>query len=111
MGDGVRARQLHSGRLLPQVYAYNFKTRKICFTDDLIFAPEKVGLFQPLILPENVEDVDKLMKDIDEVDRISNNLIQSNEATILIQSTEPTTEAAALARQDLARLATGQEFA
>lgn len=103
--------QMEGGRLLPQVYAYNFKTRKICFTDDLIFAPEKVGLFQLLILPENVEDVDKLMKDIDEVDRISNNLIQSNEATILIQSTEPTTEAAALARQDLARLATGQEFA
>jgi hypothetical protein len=103
--------EMDGGLLLPQVYAYNFKTRKICFTDDLIFAPKKVGLFQLLILPDNIEDVDKLIKNVGDVDNISNNLIQSGQATILIQSTQASTEAAALPKQDVARLATGEEFA
>ena len=106
--------EMQGGLLLPQVYAYNFKTRKICFTDDLIFAPEKVGLFQLLILPDDIDvDVDKLIKNVGDVDRISSNLIRSDEATILIQSTQAgtSTEAAALPKQDLARLATGEEFA
>jgi hypothetical protein len=103
--------EMDGGLLLPQVYAYNFKTRKISFTDDLIFAPKKVGLFQLLILPDSIEDVDKLIKDVGDVDRISNNLIQSGQATILIQSTQASTEAAPLPKQDIARLATGEEFA
>lgn len=103
--------EMEGGLLLPQVYAYDLKTQKVCFTDDLIFAPQKAGLFQLLILPDGLDDLHTLTQGIDDVDRVSRNLLQSNEATILIQSTTASTGSMALPQQDVARLATGEEFA
>ncbi|KIW12496.1 hypothetical protein PV08_09773 [Exophiala spinifera] len=103
--------EMEGGLLLPQVYAYDFKTRRVCFTDDLIFAPHKTGLFQLLILPDSVDDCSRLINGINEVDRVSNNLLSSNEATILLQSTKVPTGSTAFPQQDIARLAAGNEFA
>ncbi|KAK6373536.1 hypothetical protein LTS17_008028 [Exophiala oligosperma] len=103
--------EMEGGLLLPQVYAYDFKTQKVCFTDDLIFGPQKTGLFQLLILPDGLDDFNRLTKGISDIDRVSKNLLRSNEATILIQSTNASTGSMTLPQQDVARLATGTEFA
>lgn len=103
--------EMGGGVLLPQVYAYNFKTEKICFTDDLIFSQDKTGLFQLLILPDDVAGLHGLTDALDDVDEASSNLIRSEEATILIQSIEPLAESCVLPEQNVARIATGDEFA
>ncbi|KIV79074.1 hypothetical protein PV11_06661 [Exophiala sideris] len=103
--------EMEGGVLLPQVYAYSFKTEKICFTDDLIFTPDKTGLFQLLILPDDVADLDVLMNVLDSVDDISPDLMRCEEATILIQSTKILPGSISIPRQEIARLATADEFA
>lgn len=99
------------GLLLPQVYAYNFRTRSVCFTDDLIFSPEKSGLFQLLVLPESTSEVDDLLCGLLDIDSLSNDLVRSREATVLIQSVTGAFQPTAAHAQDMARIATGAEFA
>lgn len=99
------------GLLLPQVYAYNFKTRKVNFTDDLIFATKKTGLFQLLILPNRVEDIDSLIKGLEDIDQVSGKLLSSAEATIVVQSSKSSSTPTVFPRQDVTRIATADEFA
>ena len=105
---------MEGGVLLPQVYALDFKTNKVRFTDDLIFSPEKTGLFQLLILPENVGEVDRLTADLHELDKISGPLLFLSEATVIIQSSNSnftTTTSENLTLSSIARIATASEFA
>ncbi|KAL2431441.1 hypothetical protein ABEF95_008940 [Exophiala dermatitidis] len=99
------------GFLLPQVYAYNFKTKSVCFTDDLIFSPGKTGLFQLLVLPDSPREVDALLEGIEDIDGLSDNLLRSKEATVLIQSVDCTLTSPPGYVQNAARIATGAEFA
>ena len=100
------------GLLLPQVYAFDFRSNKVKFTDDLIFSASKKGIFQLLILPNKLDDVESLTTDLEEIDILSDGLLVADEATVIIQSTE----ASILSRhpeikQTLARIASGDEFA
>ncbi|KAK4941597.1 hypothetical protein LTR10_018474 [Elasticomyces elasticus] len=103
--------EMEGGVLLPQVYAYSFQTDKTCFTDDLIFSPGKTGLFQLLILPDDVADLDSLMDALDDVDQNSSDLIRWEEATILIQSTKASPGLTNMSEGGITRLATADEFA
>ncbi|EXJ82936.1 hypothetical protein A1O3_06753 [Capronia epimyces CBS 606.96] len=103
--------EMRGGLLIPQVYAYNFKTNGICFTDDLIFSPAKTGLFQLLVLPDSPSEVDALLDHLQDIDKLSNDLLRSREATVLIQSVGCAFEPSTVPPQDLARIATGDEFA
>lgn len=100
------------GMNLPQVYAWDLKTRKLSFTDDLLFSPNKKGLFQLLILPKSVEEIKGLTNDIKDIDTISNGLIRPDEATVLIQSTDSRLSLnGSQYAQVITRLATAEEFA
>jgi hypothetical protein len=104
--------EMGGGRNMPQVYACDTRTQRVSFTDDLIFAPGKTGLFQLLILPDSQYDLDLMEEDFKEINQISNEFLDSKEATILIQSTDPSiTLTSKQHAKDVARLATSDEFA
>lgn len=97
---------------LPQVYAYDLKSKRLSFTDDLLFSKGKRGLFQLLILPTSMDEIEVLTNDIKDIDTISNGLIRSDEATVLVQSTD--SQMSLNGRQYdhiITRLATAEEFA
>ncbi|KAK5052037.1 hypothetical protein LTR84_002841 [Exophiala bonariae] len=97
---------------LPQVYAFDLKSKQIAFTDDLLFSPEKRGLFQLLILPRSVEETEDLTKDLKEIEDVSNGLIRADEATVLIQSIDPRLSLNGRHYdQTITRLAIAEEFA
>ncbi|KAJ9610395.1 hypothetical protein H2200_005172 [Cladophialophora chaetospira] len=100
------------GLLLPQVYAFNFRTNKIEFTDDLIFSSEKKGLLQLLVLPDESRDIPALTKGLDEINNLSAGLLLSKEATVIVQSIKASASAEDMSiPQNLARIADGNEFA
>lgn len=104
--------EMGGGLNLPQVYAYNFRTQKVCFTDDLIFSTGKTGLFQLVILPNNIKEIEPLTRDLPDINHLSENLILSEEATVLIQSTKASLSPAEISiPQQIARIAPGDEFA
>lgn len=106
MGD------MSGGVNLPQVYACDLKTKQLSFTDDLLFSTTKKGLFQLLVLPSSVEELEVLTNEIKDIDAISNGFIRADEATVVIQSTDP--QLSLNGRQYdqvVTRLATAEEFA
>jgi hypothetical protein len=106
MGD------MDGGVNLPQVYACDLKTKQLSFTDDLLFSPKKKGLFQLLILPSSVEELEVLTHGLEDIDTISNGFIRADEATIVIQSTDSRLSLNGQQYdQVVTRLATAEEFA
>ncbi|KIX03110.1 uncharacterized protein Z518_06660 [Rhinocladiella mackenziei CBS 650.93] len=101
--------EMGGGLLLPQVYAYTFKTNRVSFTDDLIFSVDKTGLFQLLILPDSLDDIGAFTDGLKDIDAISHNLLRSDEATVLVQSSK--TSSLLAHRNKAARIATAEEFA
>ena len=100
------------GLQLPQVYAFNFRTGEVEFTDDLIFSPAKKGLFQLLVLPDDVGEVGLLAQGLEDINCLSENLLFAEEATFLVQSTKTSIAANDISvQQEVARIATGEEFA
>lgn len=102
----------HGGMLLPQVYAWDFKSERVKFSDDLIFAPEKTGLFQLLLLPDSPEEAEDLVVVARNV--TSKGFITTEEATVLIQDDGvQSSQAQHLAGHGfgVARVATEEEFA
>ncbi|ETI26137.1 hypothetical protein G647_02914 [Cladophialophora carrionii CBS 160.54] len=100
------------GLLLPQVYAFNFRTNKIEFTDDLIFSEDNTGLFQLLVLPDKVAEVEPLTRGLEDINGLSDGLLLAEEATVIIQSTKVSLSAEDVpVQQQLARIAGGDEFA
>jgi len=100
------------GRLLPQVYAWDYPSKKVKFSDDLIFAPDKKASLQLLLLPDSPEDANNLLMSIDDVK--GNDYVRTEEATVLIQKHDiQPTEIQQLVDhgKPLARVATGEEFA
>ncbi|EXJ74328.1 uncharacterized protein A1O5_02624 [Cladophialophora psammophila CBS 110553] len=103
--------EMGGGLLLPQIYAFNFRKNTIEFTDDLIFSPDKKGLFQLLVLPDRVDQIESLTRDLENISQLSDTLLLGEEATILIQSTSASISAGDMPTQQVARVATGDEFA
>ncbi|KAI9048859.1 hypothetical protein LZ554_006716 [Drepanopeziza brunnea f. sp. 'monogermtubi'] len=90
----------YGGITLPQVYCAPTSTPAaatataaavaVQFSDDVIFATNKRGLFQLLVLVQSLADVDaarESLLDID-IDRLSNDYIRADEATFLVQQSE-----------------------
>ena len=76
------------GLLMPQVYCAPIDTQDrkghVRFTDDVIFAPEKKGLFQVVVLLRNLGDVESARRELQDLDRVSDGEIRGDEATFII---------------------------
>jgi hypothetical protein len=100
------------GKLLPQVYAWDFATERVKFSDDIIFAAGKRGLFQLLLLSPSTEDAKDLVLAAKRLPR--NAFIDAEEATVLIQNEHVQSSQIQLLTShglSVARVATGEEFA
>jgi len=102
----------HGGLLLPQVYAWDFSSDRVIFSDDLVFTPVKKGLFQLLLLPSSPEEAKTLLAATSDVTQ--NRFFIADEATVLIQNCgvqrsriQQLLETGVV----VARVATGEEFA
>lgn len=101
----------HGGRQLPQVYVKDLKSEKIHFSDDLIFAPQKKGLFQLLLIPGSTEEATDLMLAVKAVQ--SNSFISMDEATVIVQSLNPVSipkQEVLFQSTSVGRVASGEEF-
>jgi hypothetical protein len=92
----------------------------VTFTDDVIFAKEKEGLFQLIVLVDSAEEALHARAELDDVDRISGGDLLSEEATFLIQKLSPSTTShndklrtskALENHTDVYRIASGEVFA
>lgn len=103
---------MSGGINLPQVYACDLQTKHLSFTDDLLFSPRKKGLFQLLILPSSIDELEELKNGLGDIDTISNGLVRADEATVIIQSTDSRLSLDGRQYdQVVTRLATADEFA
>ncbi|KAK4549384.1 hypothetical protein LTR36_006381 [Oleoguttula mirabilis] len=99
---------------LPQVYArpLDGPTDTVAFTDDLIFARHKKGLFQLLVMVDEASQVDAVVKVAEGTPGLFGDFIRQGEATLLVNDL-------AASRSDIrdrigwtiARIASGDEFA
>lgn len=110
------------GVCLPQVYCRSLQSSvspekaTVQFTDDVIFTRSKQGLFQLVVLADNVEEAETLLGSIDNTDlhSLSKGLLSEKEATCLVHDTEASLatshgiQSAAAGR--VYRIATGEEF-
>lgn len=102
----------HGGMLLPQVYTWDFTSQRVRFSDDLIFAPEKTGIFQLLLLPDSPEEAEELVAATRNIK--SNEFINTEEATVLIHNYGVQSNRAQQLMGHgvrVARVASGEEFA
>lgn len=102
----------HGGMLFPQVYAWDFKSDRVTFSDDLIFASQKKGLFQLVILPDSPEEAMALLSRVKDIPPSS--FVLPSEATAIIQNSGGhSSRYQQLIRTGftVARVATGEEFA
>ena len=98
------------GLLLPQVYARDFRSSKVAFSDDLIFPESKRGLLQLLVLPDSAEEARQMLQELRNIPRSKH--VLADEATILIQREVVDPSKVQLDGDTVvARVATGDEFA
>ncbi|KAJ6440665.1 oligopeptide transporter [Purpureocillium lavendulum] len=107
---------LRGGRNFPQVYAKQITNKQpddeaVHFTDDLIFASHKVGLFQVVVMLYSTDDDDDSFdpKSLAGLREISGGCIRGDEATVFLNRTEPPLVNAGA--EAIYRLATADEFA
>lgn len=98
------------GSLLPQVYAVNLQDTSVLFSDDMIFAPWKIGTFQLVILVDAIEEAADALNELGDVVELSGGLILEDEATVIVQDTMQEMKTS-LRHKCLIRLATSDEFA
>lgn len=101
------------GRNLPQVYVTSINTAvqppKVLFSDDVLFAPQKKGLFQLAVLLQSPNDAMTIDQGLAGLQQASHGALREDEATLFLNSTE--TPAVDLKERPMYRLATGAEFA
>ncbi|KAF3396168.1 hypothetical protein F1880_007280 [Penicillium rolfsii] len=81
----------HNGGLcLPQVYCKPLgkSNQDVFFTDDVIFGPEKKGMFQLLVYAKTLDRVSAARQDVADIDDMSHGQIRANEATFLVETVE-----------------------
>ncbi|KAH7416689.1 monooxygenase [Cadophora sp. MPI-SDFR-AT-0126] len=104
----------HGGISLPQVYCAPLlscsKNLKVQFTDDVIFAKGKKGMFQILVLLRNISDLVKFKTALEGIDELAGDFLFGREATFLVQDSEARS-AGTEGGDNVYRLATGEEFA
>ncbi|KAK0262738.1 hypothetical protein LTR35_017666 [Friedmanniomyces endolithicus] len=102
---------LGGGLNLPQVYAMDFATDQVVFTDDLIFAPFKKGLFQLLALVDNSDKIHAALQQIQGVADLTSSRVREDEATVLVHDLHAEYQNATPSQVQIARIASGEEFA
>lgn len=101
--------QYGGGGNFPQVYCMKLDGKnKVQFTDDVIFAEDKKALFQIIVLLEKAGDLQQAQAGLLGVGKASNGVVQEEDATFIIHSTDP--QLPAINGRDVYRLATGVEF-
>ncbi|KAJ5564452.1 hypothetical protein N7513_000694 [Penicillium frequentans] len=101
--------EYNGGVCLPQVYckAVGDPHGDVFFTDDVIFGPQKRGLFQLMVYLKDVNELPTAQKEIMDIDDHSNGEIRATDATFLIE--DPSSQLSDAAH-NVFRLATGGEF-
>ena len=108
---------LGGGICFPQVYCRRIGEKQdssnVMFTDDLIFARHKKGIFQVVALLDWVEEVPRAAADLEDAQNLSKGLVLPGDATYIIQDPSATTTGTSqeLSEYTIARIATGDEFA
>jgi hypothetical protein len=109
---------LGGGRCFPQVYCVPLEAGKdnerVAFTDDIIFAPEKKGLFQLVVLLDSVDEIRTAAQALHDVEKLSQGAIITSEATFAIHDTLAAIEsnlALPSGSGKAVRIATASEFA
>jgi hypothetical protein len=111
--------QYAGGNCFPQVYSSGLdgaqNAGQVAFTDDLIHAPIKEGLFQVVILVDRVDEVGTAVRALTGLSRLSRGLVREDEATIFVHDFKAKLpidwkfEVGQMVQ--LARIATAAEFA
>ncbi|KAL6884457.1 hypothetical protein GGI43DRAFT_322659 [Trichoderma evansii] len=101
------------GGNFPQVYVVPFtntlRNKRVLFTDDVIFNPQKQGLFQVVVILQPHGNVDVMETALHGLQDISDGALRDGEATVFLN----TTQAAScdVKGRHIYRLATAAEFA
>ncbi|KAG4441837.1 hypothetical protein IFR05_002701 [Cadophora sp. M221] len=102
------------GRSLPQVYCAPISRcvqgLGVRFTDDVIFGPNKKGIFQILVLSKSLADLAAIRKALVGIGELARELLIEDEATFIVQDSEVRGLGVDVG-DDVYRLATGEEFA
>lgn len=103
----------HGGISLPQVFCAPVspqpKNKGVYFTDDVIFAREKIGLFQLIVLLDNIHDLEPTRGAILGLGKLSGGYVLPEEATFIVQ-TASVGGLQSDVDSDVFRLATAEEF-
>lgn len=109
---------LAGGSCFPQVYCFSLEVSKtegrVEFTDDIIFAPGKKGLFQLVVLVDKVQELEAAAQALRDVQRLSEGVLISSEATFIVHDASAGVESASTwpsCNGRAVRIATGSEFA
>ncbi|KAK6442808.1 hypothetical protein LTR95_000967 [Oleoguttula sp. CCFEE 5521] len=102
---------LGRGLNLPQVYVRDLATNEIVFSDDLIYAQSKAGLFQILLLVDQSDKAHHALKEIDGLSQSTAGRLREDEATVLIHDLKAKYPDALSSPANIARIASGEEFA
>jgi hypothetical protein len=109
---------LGGGRCFPQAYCLSLEPSKdenrVEFTDDIIFAPAKKGLFQLVVLLDRVDQVRTAADALHDVEKLSQGTVITSEATFAVHDTGAAVESSfALppGSGKVVRVATASEFA
>ena len=98
------------GLLLPQVYAWDYRSSRVAFSDDVLFSETKKGLLQLLLLPDTTAEATQLVQELQRVPPQRHVAVE--EATVLIQHVTIDSSHVQLGGEmSVARVATGDEFA
>lgn len=109
---------LGGGAYFPQVYCVPLDAEKsqspVTFTDDLIFATRKQGLFQLVVLVDTLAQVDAEVKILADIDELSESRVLASDVTYIIH--DPLSSAleqnvSGAYTRNVARIATLEEFA
>ena len=102
------------GLSLPQVYcapiSSSIKVLGAMFTDDVIFQKNKRGMFQLLVLLDNMADLGATRKSLLGIDELSDQYVLAEEATFIVQTLDVKVMPNEIGN-DVFRLATAEEFA
>ena len=102
----------NGGISLPQVYCAPIDpvstNSQVTFTDDVIFRPDKDGLFQIVVLLGSLAELDEAREALHKVDKLPDRYVIANEVTYIVQNSEP--RSCPGIGPDVFRLATAEDF-
>ncbi|UNI15993.1 hypothetical protein JDV02_002473 [Purpureocillium takamizusanense] len=107
LGGGVNFPQVYAKRIVDK----ETRDEPVHFTDDLIFAPDKVGMFQLVILLNKIDDQDQILcrGELERLREMSGGHLREDEVTVFLNSTQSGLGGAIAGT--VYRLATADEFA